>query len=858
MARRSLIELLELFDRHGRGIAYAHRRGYRMERWSYRRTAEAARRFARELVARNIQPGQRVMLWGDNCAEWVAAFLGCVLRGAVVVPMDRIASRDFALRVARDVDAKLLVASRNLGSLSASLPMVRLEELGETISPHPAGPYSSPPLGRSDILQIVFTSGTTAEPRGVVITHGNLLANLEPLEKEMAPYLKYERLAHPLRFLNLLPLSHVFGQFLGVFVPPLLGATVFFQDTLNPSEVIRTIRSERVSVLIAVPRMLDSLRAKIERDAESSGGTAKFRAQLDAAAKDSHFAFRWWRFRKIHSQFGWKFWAFISGGAALDAETEEFWRLLSFVVIQGYGLTETTSLVSVNHPFRLGKGSIGKVLPGREVKLGAGGEILVRGENIASGYWQGGKLETVEHTDAENWFRTGDVGELDAEGHLYFKGRQKNVIVTPEGMKVYPEDLEKALRLQPEVRDAVVVPLERDKNAEACAVLLLQESGAAAAEIIKRTNETLGDHQRIRHWLVWPEDDFPRTSTQKPRTNIIFERVRADLAARGEDAALKGGATGAAPGSLAELIAQVTGRQPETLRADANLAEDLNLNSLERVELMSAIEDRYQLDLDENNFTAAATVGELETILHRPASAAPVYSYPRWTQHPLQRAARVAIYYLFVWPATHLLAHPRVRGREKLQGIDGPALFISNHVTEIDIGFILAALPPRFRDRLAVAMIGERLNKMKHPPKEMNFLFRWIERLDYLLVVALFNVFPLPQQAGFRESFAFAGESADRGYSVLVFPEGRRTPDGKLSAFRAGIGVLAKRLNLPVIPVRIDGLYEVKGRHVAPPGAIRVSIGDPVRFPADATPESVTADLQRRMGSLEWLAEQNR
>ena len=707
------------------------------------------------------------------------------------------------------------------------------------------------------MAQIIFTSGTTAEPKGVVLTHGNILANLEPLEKEIAPYLKYERLVHPLRFLNLLPLSHVFGQFLGVFVPPLLGATVFFQDTLNPSEVIRTIRTERVSVLIAVPRMLESLRAKIERDAESAGKASEFREQFEAAAADPHFAFRWWRFRKIHNLFGWKFWAFISGGAALDAETEEFWRRLSFVVIQGYGLTETTSLVTVNHPFRLGKGSIGKTLPGREVKLSANGEILVRGENIASGYWQGGKLESAGRAGEDDWFHTGDVGELDAEGHLYFKGRQKNVIVTPEGMKVYPEDLEKALRLQPEVRDCVVVPLERDKNAEACAVLLLrgEANPAATAGILKRTNDTLAEHQRIRHWFLWPEEDFPRTSTQKPRTNVILDWVRAQTAAQAESAVLKGGARGAAAaGSLAELIARVTGRPAENLRSGDDLAEDLNLNSLERVELMSAIEDRYQIDLDESNFTAAATVGELEKLLHQPAAPGPAYSYSRWTQHPLQRAVRVLIYYLFIWPATHLLAHPHVRGRENLNGLEGPALVVSNHITEIDIGFILAALPPRFRHRLAVAMIGELLKKMKHPPKEMNWLRRSIERLDYFLVVALFNVFPLPQQAGFRESFAFAGESADRGYSVLVFPEGRRTPDGNLSAFRAGIGVLAKRLNLPIIPVRIDGLYEVKvaGHKFARPGAIRVSIGDPLRFPADASPDVITRELEERVIALEW------
>ena len=859
MPRRSLIELLDLFDRHGGGAAYGHRRGYRMERWSYRQVADAARQFARELESRQIQAGQRVILWGENSAEWVASFLGCMLCGVVVVPMDRIAAPEFAWRVARDVEAKLIICSRELAPAMESersrhpapfpLATLLLEELADLLPRHSHAPFASPLLGRSDLLQIVFTSGTTAEPRGVAITHGNVLANLEPLEKEIAAYLKYERLVHPLRFLNLLPLSHVFGEFLGIFVPPLLGATVFFQDSLNPSEVIRAVRKERISVLVAVPRMLESLRAKIERDAEAGSGGVSFPEEFAAAATDRHFAFRWWRFRKIHQQFGWKFWAFISGGAALDADTEEFWRRLGFVVIQGYGLTETTSLISVNHPFRLGKGSIGKVLPGREMKLDPNGEILVRGENVASGYWQGGRLETVERTGDDNWFRTGDVGELDAEGLLYFKGRQKNVIVTAEGMNVYPEDLEKALRLAPEVRDVVVVPLEREQNAEACAVLLLRGATdpQTAGALIQRTNQTLGQHQKIRHWLVWPEEDFPRTSTQKPRTNLILERVRAQAA---NDANM---AT-ASQGSLAELIARVTGRAPQSLRSGAGQAAELNLTSLERVELMSALEDRYQVDLDENHFANAVTVGELEDLVHRPAASPSRYSYPRWTQHPLQRAARVGIYYLVVWPATQLLAHPRVRGRERLAGLSGPALFVSNHITEIDIGFILAALPGRFRHRLAVAMIGERLHEMKHPPANMNMIRRSIQRLNYFLVVALFNVFPLPQAAGFRESFSFAGESADRGYSVLVFPEGRRTPDGRLSPFRAGIGVLARRLNLPVVPVRIDGLYDVKktGRKFARPGAVRVSIGDPARFSADATPEEITRDLEERMKQLGW------
>ena len=318
-------------------------------------------RFARELESRGIGKDDKVLIWGENCAEWIAVFFGCLLRGTIVVPIDKIAAPDFAQRIAQQVDARLCV-----GSAQNQVPGVsslHLETLREEIAARSDSPVVPPELTRNDIVEIVFTSGTTAEPRGVVISHGNILANLEPLEREIGNYRRYERIFHPLRFLNLLPLSHVFGQFLGIFLPQLLAATVIFQDVLNPSEVLQVIKKERVSVVVAVPRLMESLKDKIERDMEAAGKLEWFHRQL-AAAKDEHFVKRWWRFRKIHNRFGWKFWAFISGGAALDAATEEFWQRLSFVVIQGYGLTETTSLISLNHPFRTGKRSIGKVLEG--------------------------------------------------------------------------------------------------------------------------------------------------------------------------------------------------------------------------------------------------------------------------------------------------------------------------------------------------------------------------------------------------------------------------------------------------------------------------------------------------------------
>jgi long-chain acyl-CoA synthetase len=847
MPRQSLLEYLAAFPRHGSEIACVHRRGYRRIEWTYGRVAGAAAQFARELEARGVGRGDRVLLWGENCAEWVAAFWGTLLRGAVVVPMDRIATPDFASRVARQVDGKLLVNSRELGLPQAKLPNLTLEGLSETLAAHAKKPYLAPKLGRADIAEIIFTSGTTAEPKGVVLTHGNILANLEPLEAEIAKYRRYERLVHPLRFLNLVPLSHVFGQFMGLLVPPLLKATVIFLDTLNPSEVVRTCKRERVSALVAVPRMIDSLKERTEREMEAAGRLPTFRIQF-AAAERERFWWRIWRFRRLHREFGWKFWAMICGGARLSEATETYWTRLGFAVVQGYGLTETASLISLNHPFEMSRGSIGRTLAGKQIQLAEDGEILVRGESIASGYWGSEKMEPV--AGAEGWFRTGDLGALDAQGNLYFKGRKKNLIVAASGMNIYPEDLEAALKRQPEVRDCVVVGIERRGPRQGdevpCAVLMLRP-GADAKAVVERANQSLAEFQRMPLSLLWPAEDFPRTSTGKPRINLIRETVEAqlrkELSPRGEDA----GKAAAPLRPLESLIERITGKPVGTLSPAANLQKDLNLSSLDRVELFSALEDRLQTDLSEASFSAANTVGELERLLQIPAAAPSEYPLPRWPQSWPVTLLRSFIYYVLVWPATMLLGCPRISGRRNLRQLKGPALFICNHVTEKDVGFVLAALPPRYRHRLAVAMAGERLRDLRHPPAGLANYRKLADPVAYVLVSALFNVFALPKQSGVRRSFQFAGESVDRGYSILIFPEGQLTRDGRVAAFRSGIGVLATTLQIPVVPMRIDGLYELREarRRIARPGAIRVSIGEPVRFDLSAEPDSVARALRQ-------------
>ena len=845
MRRENLTSLFGEFERYADDAAVVQHRGYRREVWTYRKLADFAASCALEMKERGVQTGDRVLLWGPNSAEWMAAFWGCLLRGAVAVPMDDGATIEFVSRVARDVSVKLIIASREKPAVESALPVITLEDLSDTpVRPvHEA--LADRPITRTDIAQILFTSGTTAEPRGVVLTHGNFLANLEPLERGIDPYRKYERWFHPLRFVTLVPLSHVFGQFMALFVPPLLGAAVIIEPSASPVEIIRTIKRERATALISVPRMLDILSGGIEREYEGQGKTAWLTRTLEQA-KGRKFLTRAWMFRRVHRRFGWKFWAFVSGGAALSKETEDFFKRMGYAVVQGYGMTETASLISLNHPFRATEGTVGKILPGREFRLAEDGEILVRGENVAASYWQAGALQP---SSQEGWLRTGDLGEVDAEGNLRFRGRKKNVIVTPAGLNVYPEDLETALREQSSVRDCVVIPFERNGNAEPFAILLLKDAGESAARAaVESANASLAEYQHVRTWIVWPEFDFPRTATGKPRLGEISASANQLLARATGNHELAVTVSRPALGGLDDLLSRFTaaGRAARTGEPSSSLS---SLSSLDRVELLSALEGKFHVELNETAFANATTFADVERLLQQPAARHAEYVYPRWSQREPVRWLRLLVYYGLVWPATQILGHPKIVGREHLRNLRGPVLVISNHVTRrADIGLILAALPLRFRHRLAAAMGGETLQDMRHPPREWFFLKRGAYELGYWLVTALFNVFPLPRLSGFRESFRFAGESVDRGYNLLVFPEGivndRESPE--MVPFQAGIGLLAENLGIPVVPMRLDGVWQMKRerRRLAHFGEITVRIGAPVSFPPGISAPAIAQKLE--------------
>jgi long-chain acyl-CoA synthetase len=419
----------------------------------------------------------------------------------------------------------------------------------------------------------------------------------------------------------------------------------------------------------------------------------------------------------------------------------------------------------------------------------------------------------------------------------------------------------------------VVLPIDRNGNAEPCAVLLLEpaaieesvdasiteESQKARSErigslAIDSANRRLAEYQRIRTWVLWEGADFPRTSTGKPRLSAISSHVLDLLRSSSDPGDLsRVSNSSSADENSEQLVRRVVANFPRWSGSATVRESSLGLTSLDRVELMSALEEQFQVELDETAFSNAKSVADIRQLLKQPSAQRTQYSYPRWAQTLLIRLLRLVVYYALVWPSTLLLAHPKVIGGENLRPQRGPLLVVCNHVTRrADIGLILAALPRRYRENLATAMGGETLYQMRQPPRDWIFFKRWGYQLGYWLVTALFNVFPLPQRSGFRESFQFTGESADRGYSILVFPEGEVTRDGTIAPFQEGIGLLARNLGLPVVPMRLEGVWQMKNEHRrwAKRGEITVRIGAAVTFPAGTDPRSIARHLQTLVEAL--------
>jgi len=781
-------------------------------RLTYEETAQGAIAFARKLRAAGIAKGERILFWGENRPEWVVALWGSILEGVIAVPVDFRSSANIVERLGAIVNARALLMGEGLHPPEGlTCPVWNLRDLTNAAGSRISSEFTA--AAPDDVAEILFTSGATGEPKGVTITHRNILANLKPIDAGIEKYRKYMGPFAPIRFLNLLPLSHMFGQTMAAFIPPMIAGEVFFMSGYSPRDAARLIRKRRISVVVCVPQMLELLRDYIVQAVPAA----------NAPARRGKWYWKWWQYRRVHRRLGWKFWSFVVGAAPLDPALEEFWGKLGYVVIQGYGLTETAPVATLNHPFDSRKGTVGKAIEGVEIRIAPDGEVLLRGENITPGYFGEASIR-----DEEGWLHTGDIGELDSEKRLRILGRKKEMIVSPDGLNVYPEDVERVLNAIDGVRESAVVAEKQGAREQVHAVLVL-DPGIEAETVVNEANNKLEPYQRIRGFTLWPNPPLPRTSGADK-----LKRVEISSWVAGGAGGLAAGALSSADNAIPDVIRKLSGSRSIDLNTSLN---DLALSSLDRIQLMMELEHRTGTALSESQFASARTIGDLTHM--KPAAAEESIEFPaefpEWNRlKPARWLRRIALPGLIL-PLARIFAWIKVDGIENLSAVSPPVIFASNHQSHFDVPAILCALPPHWRYRVAPAMAKEFFEAHFHPAN-YSWRKRFTNSLNYYLAALVFHAFPLPQrEAGAREALRYAGDLASDGNCILIFPEGKRTDAGEILPFQPGVGMLASRLRVSVVPVKITGLERVlhKSAGFPTPGRVRVKFGPPLRLEGD-------------------------
>lgn len=822
----NLVDFLrQISERFGDRQALLIKPSIRYQTWSYQRLWEDSGKVASLLRERGLNAGDRALIWAHNCPQWVVAFFGCMRAGVIVVPIDLRSTLDFAKNVAERTDSKLVFVSRVTpsGWNGLGLSGIDLENLDQLLEDLP--PLDGPSPGSDDLAEVMFTSGTTGEPKGVMLSHGNLMSNLGGVAHIVPP-------AFDDTMLSILPLSHMFEQMAGLLVPLSGGANITYPVSRQPSILFKTMRERRVSKLLLVPQALDLFMKGIEREVRNQGKEGIWNRMLRLSERLPYWARRR-LFRRIHKQMGGRLASIFSGGAALESSVAEKWELLGIRVVQGYGATEAAPVIT-GHPVSKPRyDSAGPPIPGVEVRIASDGEILIRGPNVTAGYWNA--PDVTKATFEDDWYKSGDQGVIDENGFLHILGRTKDMIVLASGQNVHPEDIEAELRKHDSVSDAAVVGLLKDGGVEVHAALVLN-SAERASEVVSQANSRLAEHQQVRGFTVWPDEDFPRTHTLKVKKPLVIEALTAMEGESEPQEVTEEDDLADEVSGVVRLIAELAQVSITDVSDSLTLSGDLNMDSLRRVELLSAIEAELGVYIDEGDIDTESTVSDLVAKVDEGSSSEVRKSFPRWGMTLWCKFARGTLHRLGMFPLLFVAYRLKVYGRDNLKDLDGPVMFAANHNLHSDNPLIIKSMPWRYRRRLAIAGWDE----------------QWRNPLWALVYPLLGNGFPISKEGAIRPSLENLGRILDDGWSVLIFPEGKLTVGGPMQPFLSGIGLIAIEGDLPVVPIRLKvnrlgfpWRYPFIRR-----GSVDITFGAPMSFNRNTDYNDATAEIESAIAAL--------
>ena len=826
----TLIDLFGSFKKRNSEV-FVYRTGIRRFTFSYSDLYNSSLKMAQYLRKEGIKEGDKVAIWAPNSPYWAFSYFGILLTGAIVVPIDFASGKKRAETILKLSGAKFIIQSnykfekiklRHLadGGIKTAIieNLTYLTKSVTSIKKTPqikSRPKADQPLAETDMCEIVYTSGTTGDPKGVVLTHKNIVSNiLSACNHISLPSASHVRrgASRRINFLSVLPLSHMLEQTVGFLTPLYRGDKIIYVRTIKPSAIMQSFTEENIAAMLVVPRFLSLLKNTIEREFSAKGLIGFSNIKITRKII-SYF---------VHKKFGANFQMFISGGAALPLDVFVFWKDLGFKIIEGYGLTECSPIVSANSFESQIPGSVGQPLTGVKVKLD-NNELLVKGENVFSSYYENPK--ETEQAFANDWFRTGDFAKLDHNGNIFIKGRKKDVIVKASGINIYPEEIEAILNRIKDVKDSAVLGLDIGEGEQVHAVLLLKGENADPSEIIRVANEKLDLLSQIEGFSVWEDYDFPRTTTLKIQKFKVKEKILQKNKEKVKSNFEKD--------TLISLLANVSKKSEQEIKESSLLTSDLGLNSLSRLELINFLEEEYRVDLQDSVINQNTTVADLRKILEKREKTKGQRGLWLWTNKKLGIKVREVLDFICHIPLSFLFFDLEVKGISNLRNIKKPVIFVSNHVSYLDQPAIMRALPRNLRYTTATAVREEFFFSEKGTSLVQKILF------PYAMIA--FNAFLLPQKSGFRKSLSFMGKLIDHNINILIFPEGSRTKDGKLGPFMQGLGILVKELQVSIVPVRIIGMEKIYPRGTKFPkrGKCTVIFGKPLEFTTEIPGEIV-------------------
>jgi long-chain acyl-CoA synthetase len=875
---------------------------------SYAELRRMAESFGAWLVERGVQPGSRVAILANNHPRWLAAYLGVIAAGATAVPLDTAYLAIQVTKLLRDSGSVLLVTDKeHLATATeavgdAGIDLV-LTELGsgqrtgavsatgverpspvsadfDTIFARPQSSFRSVPRQAEDLASLLYTSGTTADPKGVMLTHANLLAEAEAV-------FAWADIGPTDAILGVLPLFHVLSQMANLLLPLVAGARTVFLSTLNSTELLRALRERRITAFAVVPQFFYVIHERIFKEVRQRGFLARFAFQrmkdLNAVCRRFGLNLGHVFFGKIHDLLGSQMRYLVTGGSRFDPQIARDFSDLGIDVLQAYGLTETCGGAFANSPDENVIGSVGKPLKGVEAKLvdsqpsadgsPVSGEILIRGPIVMKGYWN--RPDATAEVLKNGWLYTGDLGYFDSRGNLFITGRKKEVIILANGKNVYPEEIEVHYQQSPFIKEICVMGTEGEAGADKLYAVIVpnfdvlrQRKVVNAREVIRFDLEGLSaklpSTKRIGGYQIWQED-LPRTSTRKLKRFEIEKRVRAGLGHKAEMEAAA--AKPLTPEETSWLEQEQVGRALKVIRNFSsghredihprdNLELDLGLDSMRRVELLVALEQELGGNVPESELGNIYTVRELVAAIVEGAAwghgsdknVGATQAFAGWglvlREDPTDRRALeitrprpmvdriIFVLTRMVKVCWKTISRLDVEGMHNLPR-QGPYLLCSNHQSFLDPVPLLAVLPFWALKRMFAVGTSEVFGAgiMVH-------------------VAKLMRVVVVDPDANLVPAMRAGAYGLRHGMAMIMYPEGERSIDGTPKTFKKGPAILSVHLQIPMVPVAIDGFYEAwpRGKRFQKFAPLKIKIGQPILPPPESeASETAYTELTARL-----------